>query len=58
MTEAGRSLYLEKQINLSINSENTRKVYYHHSGQQTGNKIPCIMCGSACVYMPATIENT
>jgi len=51
MTEAGRSLYLEKQINLSINSENTRKMYYHHSGQQTGNKIPCIMCGSACVYI-------
>jgi len=51
MTEAGRSLYLEKQINLSINSENTRKMYYHHSGQQTGNKIPCIMCDSACVYI-------
>ena len=51
MTEAGRSLYLEKQINLSIDPENARKVNYLHSGQQTGNKIPCIMCDSACVYI-------
>src|SRR6476659_8659631 len=51
MTEARRTLDWEKQINLSIDPENARKVHYRHDEQHQGNNVPCTMCGSACVYI-------
>src|ERR687890_1413464 len=51
MTEARRTLDWEKQISLSIDPENARKVHYRHNEQHTGNNVPCTMCGSACVYI-------
>jgi phosphomethylpyrimidine synthase len=51
MTEARRTLDWEKQISLSIDPENARKIHFRHNEQHTGNNVPCTMCGSACVYI-------
>ncbi|HXT84161.1 MAG TPA: phosphomethylpyrimidine synthase ThiC, partial [Verrucomicrobiae bacterium] len=51
MTEARRTLDWEKQISLSIDPENARKIHYRHNEQHMGNNVPCTMCGSACVYI-------
>jgi phosphomethylpyrimidine synthase len=50
MTEARRSLNWEKQISLSINPEEARRIH-DREGQHSGNNMPCTMCGSACVYI-------
>jgi phosphomethylpyrimidine synthase len=51
MTEARRTLDWEKQLSLSIDPENARKIHYRHDEQHKGNNVPCTMCGSACVYI-------
>jgi phosphomethylpyrimidine synthase len=51
MTDARRTLDWEKQISLSIDPENARKIHYRHNEQHTGNNVPRTMCGSACVYI-------
>ncbi len=50
ITEARRSLNWEKQIALSINPEEAKRIH-SRQGQVEGNNVPCTMCGSACVYI-------
>ncbi len=51
MTEARRTLNWEKQLSLSIDPEKAKEIHFRHSGQHSGNNVPCTMCGGACVYI-------
>lgn len=51
MTEARRTLEWEKQLSLSIDPKNVRKIHFRRNEQHAGNNVPCTMCGSACVYI-------
>lgn len=51
ITEARRTLNWERQIALSINPEEAKRIHYRSEGQHEGNNVPCTMCGSACVYI-------
>lgn len=51
MTNARRTLNWEKQIELSIDPENAKRIHFGQNGQIEGNNVPCTMCGTACVYL-------
>ena len=50
MSEARRTLDWEKQLALSIDPEEAARIH-SRTGQHPGNKVPCTMCGGACVYI-------
>ena len=50
ITKARRTLNWQKQIELSINPEEAKRIH-NRQGQHEGNNVPCTMCGGACVYI-------
>ncbi len=56
MTEARRTLDWEKQLSLSIDPENARKIHYRHDEQHKGNNVPCYVRIGLCIHNVATAK--
>ena len=57
MTEARRTLDWEKQLSLSIDPENARKIHYRHDEQHKGNNVLLYyVANGLCIHNVATTK--